>query len=849
MSQIPFKVSARTARLIGRENVANSEGAIIELVKNTYDADARTCIVYFDNKYNSTPKKLSKLEYNHFMKDHSQIIEETYELKGEEYCLKEIGKEVLDSLNHIFSKENSIYIIDNGEGMTREVIEKCWMTIGTDNKRENFKTENGRIKTGAKGIGRFALDRLGNKCEMITYSKKTNKSHKWSVNWNDFGKTGTSIDEVTANLDKIENSILYQEIESLLDNLGQAEDILNQKLYPNGTLIKISDLRDDWSDYYVNKIYTNLEMLIPPKEEMDKDNNFDIYVFSSLKKNKYGKIESSVGDDFDYKLHANIKEDGKVEIEIYRDEFNVSLIPKEIFNYKKMQQFPFDLETFRKGYFKIECSLEELLPGYKEYEGNIIDEIGSFEFKLYFMKKSYVRKKKKIYFYKNFNSSFRNKWLDQFGGIKLFRDNFRVRPYGEASGSSFDWLMLGDRVSKSPAAASHLRGSWRVRPNQIYGIISISRLNNINFEDKSSREGLQETKEFNIFKELIINIIREFERDRQTIMRIMKKYYEDNNKRESNKKKAKSIAKKIVSNTKKDKNLNQIIESKKEKSIKQEEQILAQSFLASEQEAQELLDELKLLRGLSTTGLVITSFAHEFKNLSARILPRTYELRNILKNLIDSKTLSNLKEYENPFIMIDDFETQDKKLKFWLDFALNVVKKDKRKRKKFDLYTVFKEFKRNWESALSSQAVQLNVPEPIDGEKCLKKVFLIDIDSIFNNLITNSLDAFIKRSDATNRREININMEEKNNKLYILYEDTGPGLSKNIGNPYKIFEPFFTTKRNKVGEKIGTGIGMWIVESTVEEYKGEIEILTPDESGFQIKIILPLNKYEGVIKK
>ena len=50
---IPFKVSARTARLIGRENVASSKGAIIELVKNAYDADSKVCIVYFDNKYST----------------------------------------------------------------------------------------------------------------------------------------------------------------------------------------------------------------------------------------------------------------------------------------------------------------------------------------------------------------------------------------------------------------------------------------------------------------------------------------------------------------------------------------------------------------------------------------------------------------------------------------------------------------------------------------------------------------------------------------------------------------------------------------------------------------------------
>ncbi len=52
-NKIPFKVSARTAKLIGLENFSNEEGAIIELVKNTYDADAKNCIIIFDIKYSS----------------------------------------------------------------------------------------------------------------------------------------------------------------------------------------------------------------------------------------------------------------------------------------------------------------------------------------------------------------------------------------------------------------------------------------------------------------------------------------------------------------------------------------------------------------------------------------------------------------------------------------------------------------------------------------------------------------------------------------------------------------------------------------------------------------------------
>ena len=46
--KIPFTASARTAMLIGMENFSNPEGAIIELVKNTYDADSPCCYILFD---------------------------------------------------------------------------------------------------------------------------------------------------------------------------------------------------------------------------------------------------------------------------------------------------------------------------------------------------------------------------------------------------------------------------------------------------------------------------------------------------------------------------------------------------------------------------------------------------------------------------------------------------------------------------------------------------------------------------------------------------------------------------------------------------------------------------------
>ncbi len=65
LTRIQFKVSARKARFIGRENVATSKGAIIELVKNGYDADSRYCIVLIDNRYGVYHSKITNADYIH----------------------------------------------------------------------------------------------------------------------------------------------------------------------------------------------------------------------------------------------------------------------------------------------------------------------------------------------------------------------------------------------------------------------------------------------------------------------------------------------------------------------------------------------------------------------------------------------------------------------------------------------------------------------------------------------------------------------------------------------------------------------------------------------------------------
>jgi signal transduction histidine kinase len=209
--------------------------------------------------------------------------------------------------------------------------------------------------------------------------------------------------------------------------------------------------------------------------------------------------------------------------------------------------------------------------------------------------------------------------------------------------------------------------------------------------------------------------------------------------------------------------------------------------------------------------------------------------------VIDASRLKGLPDYLNPYIMIDDMRTQDVRLKTWLDFALASVRKDKRSRRTINMVTYIEGLERTWSSLLSRRKIKL----VIDTWKFTEVNFRgheIDLDGIFNNLISNSVDAF-KRPDAGDKREIKLSFSfnplAQANGIYVVYEDSGPGLESEIIDPNQIYQPFFTTKRDeRTGEKIGTGLGMWIVKSTLDEYNGDIEFLNV-RPGFKIKLVLP----------
>lgn len=185
MKKAAFTVSSKTARLIGRENISNSNGALVELVKNAYDADATNVVVVFDMPFSFIPRKI---QYNDlrdvFEEEEIDKILTFYSAKNNYYIKNENMTSSDDEvLFNLLTSRNLIFVIDNGHGMSDEVLTNKWMNIGTDDKEINSISPNGRIKTGAKGIGRFALDKLSRLSTLYTKVGSINDCLKWSIDW------------------------------------------------------------------------------------------------------------------------------------------------------------------------------------------------------------------------------------------------------------------------------------------------------------------------------------------------------------------------------------------------------------------------------------------------------------------------------------------------------------------------------------------------------------------------------------------------------------------------------------------------------------------------------------------
>ncbi|MDQ0149641.1 sensor histidine kinase [Eubacterium multiforme] len=709
MEKLKYIIEDSTiAELLGIQNFTNKESAVLELVKNAFDAKAKQIDIIFEG--------------------------------------------------------SNLIIKDDGNGMNAEDIKRHWMHVGKSDKKYDILDDdnNKRILAGSKGIGRFALSRLGENVEL--YSQKNNNYDNailWITDWNE--------------------STLHIE-----------------KSYKNyGTKIIIKNLRDKWNKISIDKLAKYLSRTY--NDELMKINiifqgesNFIKRYFSNpiLGYNCTSKISLKYLARKQMLLCV-------IDSDEFKDEAVEFLGGVNISSYESSISILDELENVKN----LNLSNNELK--------NHLIELGDFSAEFFFALKGSTQfeMEKFLYKYKNLLGKYEE-------GIILYRNSFSISSYDGTK----DWLELGKRSRQSPAAATHPTGSWRVRENQLAGIVNIDKRENSVLEDLSNRQGLNENEYYEIFTKILRVGISEFEGFRQNIIREI-------NKKNLNKNlnKERKLTEGIIRNPNKIKDLSKeevdkfIVEIKE---FKKENLNFKKEMIDSEKRYKY---DVRILNVLATSGLKATSIAHEMQNDRNKIAQNCDFIIEAMKayeiwDLINAEDKTKY-AYSNIPELIEKNRKVNKKIISFMDTMLDEVEKKQFLSEEYNVFELLNEIKKVWERDFSWIRIRLNIEKTIIY-KIPKDVLRV----IFDNLILNS----IQQNENSSKLYIDIEIILINNVLNLSYQDNGIGLEKKyLDKPTKILEVHETSRKH------GHGLGMWIVSNTINMTGGEI-INIDGKNGFKI---------------
>jgi len=829
--KINFEVSAKAARLIGRENIADVDGALSELIKNAYDADASCVYVDFCTPFIDVP---SKIKLEHFSSvltedDLKEVLSYYHHIKNGELLRNDnISDSEKQKLQNILFCYNKIIVLDNGEGMSMDTVSSSWMQIATSSKESAIESTKGRIKTGAKGIGRFALDKLSVRSVMYTKARG-NSAIRWEVDWNQFTHAHL-LREVYADIQETEDSmqeILARELDK------EAIQSISNFPWQTGTMFVLSPLREAWSPRLFAKVNTNLNS-INPLGSVDK---FKVIVRNQkMREYSYQTDEVAISkDDFDYKLKITYNGQSDLIIEITRNEFDTRK-KYAVFSVGETEK-RFSLENFwSRPAFATDPFCKENIDGKTHTVKLNVDtlihaedvdkvhDVGPFSAELFFVKSG----KSDFAFTKEVPVRRRKELLKRFSGVKLYRDNFKVRPYGD-EGGMFDWLELDDRANKSPAGVSHLHGQWRVLPYQMIGVVKIGRVENAALYDMANREGLTPNESYYYFVRMLQEAVGRFEYDRQYIYREYARWKDECEKSISNTamRITEDVRKYGASGNRQQNRQGHSNESQSDRKRFSENEYREVVEILIQRKEQDLKAK-QTLELISSAGVILNTFFHEFKGIRTQLSTRVSQMRTRIDNLLDGKPYQG-KKFLDPYRKLEDFEHTDKMLALWLRVVMQAIEKDNINVEEIYLGQEVHKISETWKQLLAEKQINLQIfPNEMPDRFCQIHLAVVDLYVIINNFVLNSV-YFLER-EYQESREIQIGLAEQNETVFMRMENNGPALSEKYENrPMAIFDIGESEKQD------GTGLGLFLMREVVERTNGQIYLLEKEE-GFGIEI-------------
>ncbi|MCK1497901.1 ATP-binding protein [Bradyrhizobium sp. 188] len=403
-----IRPKARILQLLGDELIGSPRIAVFELVKNAYDADATKVVVTLEN---------------------------------------------------LGTDEASVTVRDNGSGMTGDIIQNIWLTPANDHRRKQRESGKrsplGRLPLGEKGLGRFAVHKLGNKIRMVTRQA---------------GKP-----EVVVKLDWSE--LLSHDF---LDEISVPIEERTPKIFKSkthGTKIDVTDLRGEWSRGAIRDLHRSLTSIADPTSG---PSDFQVQL----------KIPGNE------KVVADLLDAGSV-LEQAMWKFDFTFDGSEIawtYEFKPYPGIKVEPSTqsgkeplLRDRDKKDVVAGKDMIAGIGPVSGgfNVFDRDRATW--------NFIAQKKVM-----------TEYLNNNGGVRVYRDGIRVYNYGEPND---DWLGLDIRRVNSPVD--------RLSRNQILGRINLTLAGSHLLREKTNREGFVENSALERLKEIVMSAMTIFDRLRR----------------------------------------------------------------------------------------------------------------------------------------------------------------------------------------------------------------------------------------------------------------------------------------------------------------------------------------------
>jgi signal transduction histidine kinase len=421
-----FRPKARLLVLLGEQLIGSPRLALFELVKNSYDADANSVMV---------------------------------------------------TLTGLDTEAAAIELLDDGIGMSFEDIRDIWLVPGADHKlkaKEDLRRSeiHGRLPLGEKGLGRFAVHKLGEKISVVTRKKGSDHECEVRIDWRELVSSE------------------YLSDTKVLVSSRVPKVFLNDS---HGTRIRITELREkEWSRGEIRRTFRQLTSICSPfagpkdfqillQVPGREDDLEGIPSFEEILERALWRFEFSVDADgqFSWKYQFRNRLKGVAAENRGEEKTNVSLLVP-----RRARDLLGDSSIGHRRQILVD---KHLLRGIGPIKG---------EFYVFDRDKEVLARMPETQLIKLF--------LDESGGIRVYRDGVRVYNYGEKGD---DWLGLDLRRVNLPAT--------RLSRNIVVGAVHLDQADSKELREKTNREGFVETEALERFKEIVLGALTAFEVERR----------------------------------------------------------------------------------------------------------------------------------------------------------------------------------------------------------------------------------------------------------------------------------------------------------------------------------------------